>query len=94
MRLFKVFLVLGLTGLYFFGCAQRVTLHSSHGQASKKIFFQQGSAAPIQLAPITAEDAKRITESRSQRSGVKGNSKRGQPFGLGGNSASSGSILE
>ena len=94
MRLFKVFLVLGLTGICSFGCAQRVSLHASHGQASKKIFFQQGSAAPIQLAPITAEDAKRITESRSQRSGVKGNSKRSQPFGLGGNSASSGSILE
>ena len=94
MRLFKVFLVLGLTGICFFGCAQRVNLHASHGQASKKIFFQQGSAAPIQLAPITAEDAKRITESRSQRSGVKGNLKRGQPFGFGGSSNGSASILE
>lgn len=94
MRTLNIFLVFGMISLFSWGCAQRVSLHASHGEASKKIFFQQGSAAPIQLAPITAEDAKRISESRAQRSGVKGKSRRSQPFGLGGSSNGSSSILE
>lgn len=94
MRLFHTLLAVAISSLCFVNCAQRVSLHASHGQASKKIFFQQGSSAPIQLAPFTAEDAKRISESRAQRSGNKGKIGRAQSFSLGSSSNDSSSILE
>jgi hypothetical protein len=94
MRFLNVLLAVAVTSLCFLGCAQRVSLHASHGQASKKIFFQQGSTAPVQLAPVTSEDAKRISESRARRSGAKPTSGRSQRFSFGTGANSAGSILE
>jgi len=78
----------------FFSCAQRVSISKTYGQAYQQIFYQQGSAPPVQLAPTTSEDAKRISASRSRRSGTTRKSSRSSNvFSLGG-SGSSGSNLQ
>ena len=91
MRLFGTFILICLICLIF-GCAQRSKLGANHGLAHQQIFYRQGSAPPVKLAPTTSEDAKRISESRARRSGSQNKLGRSQAFGFGG--GSSGSIIE
>jgi uncharacterized membrane protein YgcG len=65
------------------GCAQRASLNPNFGVSYQSIFYQQASTPAIQLAPTTAEDAKRISESRSRRSG-RASSGRASRFGFAG----------
>ena len=91
MRLILAFILALLCGLCF-GCAQRVHISKTHGQAYQQIFYQQGSSPLVQLAPTTAEDAKRISASRANRSTT---SNRGGPSrfsGLGTNSSLRGAL--
>lgn len=92
MRLFCL-LTLSLSIALLTSCAQRVSLSPLHGKSYQQIFYLQGSAQPVQLAPTTAEDAKRITESRARRSGSS-KSSRSQRFNFGGGGASSSVGLE
>jgi hypothetical protein len=91
MKLFFYAVTL-LSLIFSTSCAQRVSLSPLHGKSYQQIFYLQGSAPPVQLAPTTAEDAKRITESRARRSGAA-KSGRSQRFNFGGGSSSS-SVLE
>lgn len=91
MRLFGTFILICFVCLTL-GCAQRMKLNANHGLAHQQIFYRQGSAPPVKLAPTTSEDAKRISESRARRSGSKSQLGRNQAFGFGG--GSSGSIIE
>lgn len=92
MRLLEITFLICVVGLSV-GCAQRMSIASDYGVAYQKIFYQQGIAPPVQLAPTTSEDAKRISESRARRSGGKNASGRSQRFSFGGG-APSNSILE
>ena len=91
MRLFALSILLCF-GCLTLGCAQRVKLGSTHGLAHQQIFYRQGSAPPVKLAPTTSEDAKRISESRARRSGAKSKVGRNQVFGFGG--GSTGSVID
>lgn len=71
------------------GCSQRAHLHSEFGLSSQQLFYRQLSSPPVQLAPTTAEDAKRISESRARRS-ADGSTNR--PRRIGGTSG--GSLLQ
>lgn len=88
MRSRHFLLMLLLASLSLVGCAQRVSLNETHGLASKRIFFQQGNAPIVQLAPVTSEDAKRISAAREKRSGGTVKSGRSQRFSFGGGNAS------
>lgn len=63
------------------GCAQRAHISPEFGVATQSVFYQQASTPAVQLAPTTAEDAKRISESRKERSGNK-KSGRANRFGF------------
>ena len=58
------------------GCAQRVHINSAHGNSYKSVFYQQASTPSVQLAPTTAEDAKRISNSRVRRTQSKSAGRR------------------
>ena len=88
MRLFLV-LMMSLAAMLLTACAQRVSISPLHGKSYRQIFYLQGSAPPVQLAPTTAEDAKRISESRARRSGMSGSGRAQAPMFGGGSSAGS-----
>ena len=91
MHLFLALMLTLLCGLCF-GCAQRVNISKTHGKAYQQIFYQQGSAPPVQLAPTTSEDAKRISASRNSRSNSKSKKSSSRVFSLGNGSSSNGAL--
>lgn len=90
MRLISLILILIAASLSF-GCAQRESLSPQYGKSYQQIFYLQGTAPPVQLAPTTAEDAKRITESRNRRSnGSKSSNSKSSAFSGGGTTSNFG----
>ena len=88
MRLFLV-LMTSLIAMLLTACAQRASISPLHGKSYRQIFYLQGSAPPVQLAPTTAEDAKRISRSRARRSGTSGSGRGRAPMFGGGASGGS-----
>ena len=83
-------IALALSAFLCQGCAQRAQLDPEYGAAYRQVFFRQASAQPVQLAPTTAEDAKRISQSRARRS----SSTSGKPgIRLGGSGGGSGQSI-